>query len=226
MTTRPFFFGILVFAALVSCDFVEALPIRFLPLNDAIAARSIGIEDENGLTQLRDLNAKKRSKAYTCTIGDTPLALLALDRQRPNGKPSGVDVIIPAGMKSPLVLMIQDDEHATGLSTFVTEDDVAAFAWGTLRFVNTTDMMLMIRCDKETKPLAAAVSTIDIALEGDSRNIGVQIFAEEKPDLILFSAIWEYDPNIRKVVVITAVDGSESEELALEIIPQDQRTGN
>lgn len=205
------------------CSVAEAVSVRFLPLGGELADRKIGLQDDKGLTELDDLNPKKRSKAYPCALGEAPPVLVALDRERPGGKPSGVDIILTAEMKAPLVLIIEDKDHPSGIRTVVIEDSEQGFAWGTLRFVNTTDKAFMIRGEKETIAIPESFATIDIAPGGESRNIGVQLYSEEEPDAVLYSAVWEHDPNLRKLIFIVPHADPATNELKLEIIPQDKR---
>ena len=208
------------------CNVAQAVSIRFLPMNEEVAGRKIGLQDGKRLTELKDLNAKKRSKGYSCSTGKTPPALVALDRERPNGKPASVDITLAADMKSPLVVILADPDSPSGMRVLVMEDGDAGFPWGSLRFVNTSDKPLMIRCEKETKAVPESLGTIDIAPGGEPRNIGVQLFSEAAPDVIQYSAVWEHDPNLRKLIFIVPAANPASKELTLEIIPQDKRAKN
>lgn len=205
------------------CELAHAVPVRFLPMNEEVAARKIGLQDRKGLTELKDLNPKKRSESYSCAIGELPPTLVALDRQRPGGKPSGVEITFAPDMKSPLVLILPDPDHASGIRAIVVEDG-DGFPWGGLRFVNTSAKPLMIRCEKETVAIPESFAILDIAPGGEARNIGVQLFSEEEPDAVLYSAVWEHDPSLRKLIFIVAAEDPATKELALEIIPQDKRS--
>ena len=216
----------LALAVFALCNVAQAASIRFLAMNEEVAARKIGIQNGKRLTELKDLNPKKRSKAYSCTTGDKPPMLVALDRERPNGKPAGVEIILAADIKSPLVVILAEPDSPAGMRVIVIEDGEAGFPWGSLRFVNTADKPLMIRCEKETKAIPASFATIDIALGGEARNIGLQVFSETLPDAVLFSAVWEHDPNLRKLIFIVPAADPASKELTLEIIPQDKRAKN
>ena len=61
---------------------------------------------------------------------------------------------------------------------------------------------------------------------GEARNIGVQVFSPTSPDTILYSAVWETDPNLRKLIFIVPAANPASKELTLEVIPQDKRVKN
>lgn len=204
------------------CHVAEAISLRFLPLNEEVAGRKIGIQDGERLIELKDLNPKKRSKAYTWT-SSKPSALVALDRERPNGKPAGVEIPSATDIESPLVLILPDPDNASGIRAIVIDDSEKGFPWGTLRFVNTSNKPLMIRCEKETKPIAEAMGSIDITPGGEARNIGVQLSSETAPETALYSAVWEHEPNLRKLILIVPASDSNSKELTLEIIPQDKR---
>jgi hypothetical protein len=201
----------------------HAASIRFLPLSEEIAERKIGLQDGSKLTSLVDINVRKRTKAYVCKFGAKPLALVALDRERPNGKPSAVEIVVPPAMKSPLVLILESPDHPSGMRTLVIEDDSGDFLWGSLRFINTTEKPLVIRYENSTKAIPSQLKPIDVVLAGEARNIGIQFFSEADPNTILYSAVWEHDPNLRKLVLITGQADPSRKELKLGIIPQDRR---
>ena len=208
------------------CQVAQAASIRFLPMSEEMAGRKIALQDGKRLTELKDLNPKKRSKVYSSTAGSTLPNLVALDRERPNGKPASVEIKLAADMKSPLVLIVADPNSPSGMRLIVIEDGEAGFPWGSLRFVNTADKPFMIRCDQETKAIPESFGTVDIAPGGEARNIGVQVFSPTTPDTIFYSAVWETDPNLRKLIFIVPASNPDSKELTLEIIPQDKRVKN
>lgn len=201
----------------------RAVPLRFLPLGEEVAGRKIGIRDSKGITGLKDLNAKKRSKAYQCNPGDAPLALVALDRERPDDKPASVPLTVAPEMKSPLVLILPSADDPSGMRAIVVDDSNAGFPWGALLFVNTTDKPLTIRSGKETTAIAKSPAVADVIIDGAARNLGIQIYPEFEPDHVLYSAVWEHDPNLRKLIFIVAAADPSAEELTLGIVPQDKR---
>lgn len=222
-------FALLASALVMVVGFSEvmhAASIRFLPVGDEVAERKIGLQDGKKLIPLEDLSVRKRSKAYTCKIDKKPIVLVALDRQRPNGQPSGVDVTIAPEMKSPLVLILASADAPSGMRVMVLEDGNTDFPWGSLRFINTTEKPFMIRCENETKPLPGELKPIDINPGGEERNLGVQLFTEAEPDALLYSAVWEHDPNLRKLIFIAPQADPAQKELKLEVIPQDKRAKN
>jgi len=215
-----------VITLLGNISVLKAAPVRFLPLNQELADRKVGVQDNKGITELKDLNSKKRSKVYSCEIGESPLHLVALDRQRPGGKPSGVEIAISPEMKSPLVLIFPNEDEPSGLHAVAVEDSGDGFPWGSLRFVNTTERPFMIRTEKGVIEIPASFATVDINPEGEARNMGVQLYSEENPDAVLYSAVWEHDPNLRKLIFILPSKNPAVKELTLEIIPQDKRAND
>ena len=202
---------------------LAAAEVRFLAVNQELAERKMGLLDASGTTELKDLSAVKRSMSYTVKEGETPPRLVALDRERPGGKPSGVELTIPDGMEAPLVLVFPDFDSPAGFRAVLVDDSVAGFPWGSLRFVNATEKALTLRCDKDTKCVPGSHAFVDLAPGGEARNIGVQLTPENAPEEVLYSAVWEHDPNLRKLVFILG-DGKEATaELSLAIIPQDKR---
>jgi hypothetical protein len=198
---------------------LRAASLRFLPMSEELAGRELGVRDAKGLTKLRNLNAQKRSDAYPCATGKQPVVLVAMDRESADGKPATVEIALPDGVKSPLVLILPDAVDPSGLRVLVVEDSAAGFPWGSLRFVNTTDFALSIRYEKESKPLAAAPAFADIVLGGEARNMGVQLSKEEDPEAVLYSAVWEFDPNVRKLILIVAGNDPAVAAVELKILP-------
>lgn len=214
------------FAVAAFSSLLAAAEVRFLPVNQELAERKLALLDAKGTTELKDLSAVKRSKSYTVKEGETPLGLVALDRERPGGKPSGIELTIPAGMEAPLVLVFPDADSPAGFRAVVVDDSVAGFPWGALRFVNTTEKTLNLRCEKDSKLVPASHAVVDLAPGGEARNIGVQLTPENGPDEVLYSAVWEHDPNLRKLVLILGGGEEATAELTLAIIPQDKRAAD
>jgi hypothetical protein len=209
---------------LLSLGSLAAQTVRFVPLNDEIAATKIGIQDAKGITKLKDLNPQKRSIAYKCKPGKIPLKLVAMDRPDATGKPATVEITLPESIKVPLILILSDPGHASGLRTIAIEDSNVGFTWGSLRFINVTPGALMVRCGAEVKQLPEGNTPTDFLPGGDARNMGVQLFKEEEPDKILYSGVWEHDPKIRKLIVITSGPDPTVKELGLLVIPETNST--
>jgi hypothetical protein len=108
------------------------------------------------------------------------------------------------------------------LRTITIEDSNDGFPWGCLRFLNITGGALMLRCGTEVKPLPDGNTPTDILPGGDARNIGIQFFKEEEPEKILYSGVWEHDPDIRKLIVIRTEADPAIKEPGLLVIPEEK----
>ena len=205
------------------CPSLSAIDVRFVPLNGEIASRMMGIRDDKELLTLKGLDAMKRSAPLSCAIGGQALQLVALDREGEDGKPASVSIGIAPTLKAPLVLILPDTEHPSGLRTIAIEDSDDAFQWGCLLFINTSGGPLTLQIDKEKKSLPEDRSPVLIQPGGAMRNMGVQLYKEESADEVLYSAVWEHDPEFRKMIVIVPPKNSTASKFDLVIIPQDRR---
>jgi hypothetical protein len=215
--------SLLCVAILCPCGIVRAASVRFVPLNDEVAGLKIAVKDAKKATILKDLNPLKRSTAYPCTIGESSLQLVALDRKAPDGKPESVGIALTPDIQSPLVLILPDPQHPSGLRAIAIDDSTAAFSWGSIRFLNTTGNPLTIRFGTDLKPLPEGDKVVDIKPDGPARRIGVQVSLEEKPDEILYSAVWEHDPQVRKLIFVLSGTNPQTKAVELKVIPEDQR---
>lgn len=201
-----------------------ATPVRFLPWDDAIAARKISFSDGKDAVELQDLHPHKRSKTINWTAGEVPPVLVATDRTSADGKPVTAPLKLSADLKSPLVLILPDAAHPSGLRCFVIEESTAGFGWGTLRFINATDKELLVRHDKEIKTLPETWKAVDINPGGSMRNIGIQMAARSDLKAILYSAVWEYEPDVRKLIIVVPGTDAQTGAVNLKIVPEDRRS--
>ncbi|MCU0776272.1 MAG: hypothetical protein MUF86_01225 [Akkermansiaceae bacterium] len=203
----------------------SAVPIRFLPWDDATAARKLGLQNASGIIELRDLHPYKRSAPADATGSkESPLRLVAIDRPDSEGRPATLDIRLTPDIKSPLVLILPDARHATGLRTFIIEDNTAGFSWGCLRFINATGKELLVRLDKTVKSLPDKWTPVDLKPGGDARNMAVQIATREDLKTILYSAIWEHNPDIRKLIFVIPGTDVRTGPVEFKIIPEDRRS--
>lgn len=215
--------SLLCLAILCHCGIVGAASIRFVPLNEEVAARKIAVKDAKKTTTLKDLNPLKRTAAYPCMIGESPLQLVALDRMAAAERPEAVEIALAPDIKSPLVLILPDPQHPSGLRGIAIDDSTADFPWGSIRFLNTTGNALTIRLGTDLKLLPEGDDVVDLAPGGPARRIGVQLFMDKAPEEILYSAVWEHDPQLRKFIFVVPGTNIQTKSLELRIIPEDQR---
>ena len=109
------------------------------------------------------------------------------------------------------------------MRTFVIDDDSSSFPWGDIRLINATGKELAIRCEKTVKRLPESWTPVDLKPGGKNRNMAVQIAAHEDLNAILYSAVWEYDPNLRKLVFIVPGNDVRTGAVQFKIIPEDKR---
>ena len=223
-TTRHTPFAAMSLLFLAALAPLHAMPIKFLPWDHDIAARKIAFSNGKDVAEIQNLHPEKRSRAVTWAGGEVPPALVALDRTSPDGKPVTVPIRILAGMKTPLVLILPDRAAPSGLRCHVLEDDSSNFAWGALRFLNATGQEMLVRQDKAVKPLPPSWQPLDIHPGGDKRNIGIQMAAKADLQTIVFSAVWEHDPEIRKLIIVIPGTEAQSTGVNLKIIPEDRRS--
>jgi hypothetical protein len=223
-TSRHLPLPAVVLGILAAFTALHAAPIKFLAWDDTIAARKIGFSNGTEVAELQDLHPHKRSKTLNWPGGEIPPALVALDRTGADGKPVTAPLKLTPDLKSPLVLILPDPAHPSGLRCFVIEDGSGSFGWGTFRFINATGKELLVRNDKVTKSLPETWKAVDLNPGGQVRNMGIQLAARDNLTAILYSAVWEYDPDVRKLIIIVPGTDAQSGAVNLKIIPEDRRS--
>lgn len=216
-------FSLALLAIALLAPRLHAVPMRFLPWDDAVAARKMALQSGKGVTPLPEIHPHKRSKPLDGAAGEVPPRLVALDRKDAEGKPLSVEIKFSPSLESPLVLILEDPKSPTGLRTFVVEDSTSKFPWGTVRFVNATAKPLLAKQEKTITPLPPGWAPTDVALGGALRNIGVQVVARDNLQDILYSSVWEYDPDIRKLAFIVPGTDERTGAIEFKIIPEDRR---
>lgn len=213
---------ITLFTLLALQGALQAATLEFLPWDGEVATRKLGLQRGDDVTELKALHPHKRSGAYTSS-GDGPLFLVAMDRRDDEGKLVSVPLRIQPGIKSPLVLVVPDEKNSAGVRPVVIEDDPSSFSWGSVRFVNATGKALIVRHENTVKKLSKSWDPVEIKPGGRSRNVGVQMAAQEDTHSILYSAVWEHDPNVRKLVFIVPGTDVRTGFAELKIITEDRR---
>jgi hypothetical protein len=225
MTSKTHITRSVIVTAIISLQsFAMAVPLRFIPWDDAVAARKIGLQNASGLTELKHLHPHKRSDSTeVSSTKESPLRLVALDRLDPEGRPITLELKLNPEFKSPLILLLPDPKHASGLRTFVIEDNSDNFNWGSLRFINATGKELLVRQDKTVKSLPNKWTPVDFKPGGEMRNMAMQVAAREDLNAILFSGVWEHNPDMRKLIFVIPGTDVRTGPVAFKIIPEDRR---
>jgi hypothetical protein len=211
---------LLAFAALVVS--ASAAPLKFLPWDAAIAARPFSLKSGDQILELKNLHHLKRSEPVNAAVAPAPL-LLAMDKKNAEGKPEAIAIQVPDGVQNPLVLIIPDPKHPSGVRPFVIEDNTERFKWGTIRLLNATGKQVMVKADTVVKELPPAWVPVDVDPGGALRNIPMQSAYKADPTKVLYSAVWEHDPDVRELVIILPIQSGGVEVLDFKVIPESRK---
>jgi len=214
--------GVILTTITLLCP-LHALPFRFLAWDSEIAARKIGVIDNSKVSEFQNLDPFRRSGVFNIAGGGAPIFLVANDRMDAEGKPTTVEIKLAAGISAPLVIILPDPSHPTGLRPFVIDDSPRTFAWGSMRFVNATGKELLFRSDKSVISLPGTWTPTDFAPGGATRNMGVKMAAKDNLDDLLYSAVWEHNPDVRNLVLIIPDTKAQSTKVSLKTIPENRR---
>lgn len=223
-TSLPIPFAAIALVLLTAISPLHAIPVKFLAWDEAIAGRKIAFLNGTEISELQGLHPHRRSKTVNWQAGEIPHALVALDRKAEDGKPVTLPLRFAAGLQSPLVVILPDPNHPTGLRGFVMEDASGNFAWGTLRFINATGKELLVRKDTDVKALPETWKTVDIKPGGGRRNMAIQMASRSDLNTVLYSSVWEHDPDVRKLIIVVPGTSTDGGALDLKIIPEDRRS--
>ena len=106
-----------------------AAPPRVLAWDDDVAARKLALVSAGLAVEITGMHPSKRTGPLRVKTAG-PVAVRALDRPPgADGKPVERACPVPEGMKRPLIILLPDEGHPTGLRTLVVEDDAAGFTW-------------------------------------------------------------------------------------------------
>ena len=186
-----------------------------------MATRKLGLKSGETVVEVKDLHPLKRSKAINAT-GQAPM-LVALDKKDAQGKPVAVEIKVPGDLKAPLVLIIPDPKHPTGVRPHVIDDNTANFKWGTVRVLNATGKVALMKVDTKVAELPSNWSPVDIDPGGAARNVSVQAALKDKPADVLYSAVWEHSPDIRELVIVVPGTNVRTGALDFKVIPENRK---
>lgn len=214
--------GLLSFLLLAFQGSLAAAPYRFLSFDESISNRKLAVKKGEEIVEIKDLHHLKRSPSINVPE-DIPLTLVALDKTSPDGKQVSVDAKLPAGVTNPLVLILPDTSNPTGVRPYVIEDNAGRFRWGSIRFLNATGKPVMTKVDKKVAELPAGWTPVDVDPGGDMRNMGIQAAYKAAPTQILYSAVWEHNPDVRELVIVLPGTNARTGEMEFKIIPEDRK---
>ena len=210
----------LTFCLLALGEDLSAASLRFLPWDEATAARKIAVQSGSNLTEITGLHPLRRSHPIEATESSA-WRIVALDRNDPEGNPITVPVKLDEGIKSPLVLILPDPSSLSGLRAFPVDENAEAFPWGGVRFINATSRSLLVQHGQVVKPLPKFWTPLDITHSQAASNVLVRIAEQSDSGNILYSGVWEHSPYVRKLVFV--VPGTDRTAVGIKIIPEDRR---
>lgn len=224
LSSRVPFAAVLCSAFFALPGLLAAAPLRFLPWDDAMASRKLAVLAGTSQVELKGLHPHKRSDVFNVSgTAEVPPQLVATDKTDANGKPATAPITIPADCERPLVLIVPDPKHASGVRTFVIEDSAGRFPWGTLRMINATGKPLLTEIEKKVTQLPPSWNPVDIKPGGAGRNVGVQAAFKDDPKTILYTAVWEFDPDLRKLIFVLPSLDPKVPGLEFKIIPENRK---
>jgi hypothetical protein len=152
-----------------------------------------------------------------------PYQIRALDKNPgPDAKPIELTCPIPETVEKPLIVLLPDKVHPSGIRVIVVDDNPDGFRWGTFRFLNATPKELVVQLEKKAVKVPIGWKPVDIDLGGETRGIGARIALSESIEVPLYSAVWEYKADIRTLCFLVPGDDPRLSPVAFKAIPEDK----
>ena len=213
---------LLFFLSLSFTSITIAAPPRVLAWDDDIAGRKLALVSSSDLVPITGMHPSKRTTSLRLK-GVAPFAIRAMDKSpAADGKPIQIEIALPPTIKNPLILLMPDASHATGLRPLVIEDSPEGFHWGMYRFLNATPKELTVQLEQKAVRVPAGWKPVDIDLGGETRGFGVSIALTDALDKPLYSAVWEYDKNARTLCILVVGTDARNSPVGLKAIPEDK----
>jgi hypothetical protein len=216
-------FLIVALAGLFSSQALLAIPLRILAWDQEIAGRKLAIVQSKGPEIIDAMHPSRRTGTYQVTGGEKPLVIQALDKPPVEDKPVTSEILIPAALKRPLLLLLPDAKSPTGLRLLLLEDDTSGFPWGCTRFINACGKKLAFVHDKKVVPIPPSWDPVQVDPGGSSRNLDVQLFFYDKPERAIYSSVWDYNPDERMLVFLIPGEDPRLGPVAMKMIGEDRR---
>lgn len=200
-----------------------AVAVRVLAWDDQIAARQLGLVSGESVVPITNMHPQKRTALFRLK-GEGGLVVRAIDKGvAADGKPVQLPCAVAVEIKRPLLLLLPDEKHPTGLRAMVIDDSTEGFAWGSYRFLNTTQKEMVVQFDQKAIRVPGGWKPVNFPLDGEARGFGVRVALAESIEQPLYSAVWEYDPNIRTVVFMVPGDDPRLSPVVFKAIPEDKK---
>jgi hypothetical protein len=199
-----------------------AAPPRALAWDDTVAARKLELVSGESGVAITDMHPSKRTGPLRVK-GKGPFFIRANDKgPGPDGKPVQRACPIPETVTRPLILLIPDESHATGLRTLVVDDNPAGFSWGSYRFINATPKELVIQLEQKAVSVPVGWKPVDLNLGGETRGIGTRIALADDIAKTIYSAVWEHNPDVRTLCFLVPGTDPRLSPVAFKSVPEDK----
>lgn len=198
--------------------------VRVLAWDESVAARQLAFVSAGAAIEITGMHPLKRTEPVK-TKGGGPFAVRALDKEPgPDGKPLDITCRIPATMLHPLLVLLPDESHPTGIRPLIVDDNPLGFRWGSYRFLNATPKELFVQLENKAIRAPAGWKPVDVRLGGDSRGFGARIALAADFKQPLYTAVWEYNPDVRILCFIVPGTDPRLGPVVFKAIPEDRRS--
>ncbi len=219
---KRFFTFVLVGLAQLAAMAEGALAVRVLAWDEQIAERKLSLLNGDALVAILNMHPQKRTDLIRLK-GEGGLIVRATDKGNgPDGKPLELRCTVAAEIKRPLLLLLPDEKHPTGLRGIVIDDGTDGFGWGSYRFFNTTAKEMVVQFEQKAIRVPGGWKPVTFPLAGEPRGLGVRVALAETIEQPLYSAVWEFDPNVRTVVFMVPGSDPRLSPVAFKAIPEDK----
>jgi len=201
-----------------------AIAVRVLAWDDQIAERKIGLVNGESVVPITNMHPQKRTDLFRLK-GDGGLVVRAIDKgMGADGKPLDLRCVVAAEIKRPLLLLLPDETNPTGLRAMVIDDGTEGFAWGSYRFLNTTKKEMVVQFDNKAIRVPGGWKPVNFVLGGEPRGCWGRVDLAEASEQSLYSAVCEYDPDIRTVVFMVPGEDPRLSPVVFKAIPEDKKS--
>ncbi len=199
-----------------------ATPIRVLAWDEQVASMRIAFVGASGNQEIQAMHPSKRTKTYEVAAGTEGLAVEVIGKKTSDGKPCREKLVIPENSKRPLLLVLPNEKSASGIRLHVIEDDESNFPWGSTRLVNATGRKLVFVAEKKAVEIPPTWTPVMVDPGGSARNMEVRLFFRENREKSFYSAVWQYERDIRTLVFLVPGTDPRLGPVAMKMIPENR----
>ncbi|MEI7910363.1 MAG: hypothetical protein WCK77_12060 [Verrucomicrobiota bacterium] len=219
---RRFLLPLCLFTCLLISPPLHAAAPRVLAWDDATATRKLALVSGTSPIEITGMHPLKRTKPMHLS-GPGPFFIRALDKGAgPDGKPVQDVFNIAESVVQPLLVVIPDAKQATGIRILVLDDNPVGFHWGAYRFLNATPKELAVKLENKAVRIPIGWKPVDLDLGGEARGFGAAVALTEDLASPLYSGVWEYDKNVRTLVIMVPGSDPRLSPVLFKAIPEDK----